>query len=64
MVTVNGDITYLINFCDLHIGIAYFVSYCYKLNVTTLTRLQGCGPRGSLGVMSHILGSVRKCEGV
>jgi hypothetical protein len=26
--------------------------------------LQGCGPRGSRGVTSHILGSVRKCEGV
>jgi len=26
--------------------------------------LQGCGPRGSSGVTSHILGSVRKCEGV
>jgi hypothetical protein len=27
-------------------------------------RLQGCGPRGSSGVTSHIPGSVRKCEGV
>ncbi len=26
--------------------------------------LQGCGPRGSRGVTSHIPGSVRKCEGV
>jgi hypothetical protein len=26
--------------------------------------LQKCGPKGSLGVTSHILGSVRKCEGV
>jgi hypothetical protein len=26
--------------------------------------LQGCGPRGSPGVTSHTLGSVRKCEGV
>jgi hypothetical protein len=26
--------------------------------------LQGCGPTGSRGVTSHILGSVRKCEGV
>jgi hypothetical protein len=26
--------------------------------------LQGCGPRGSPGITSHALGSVRKCEGV
>jgi hypothetical protein len=26
--------------------------------------LQGCGPRGSLGVTSHAPGSVGKCEGV
>jgi len=26
--------------------------------------LQGCGPRGSLGVTSQTPGSVRKCEGV
>jgi len=26
--------------------------------------LQGCGPRGSLGVTSHTRGSVGKCEGV
>jgi hypothetical protein len=26
--------------------------------------LQGCGPKGSLGVTSHTLGSVGKCEGV
>ncbi len=26
--------------------------------------MQGCGPRGSLGVTSHTPGSVRKCEGV
>ncbi len=26
--------------------------------------LQGCMPRGSLGVTSHALGSVEKCEGV
>jgi hypothetical protein len=26
--------------------------------------LQGCRPRGSLGVTSHTSGSVRKCEGV
>jgi len=27
-------------------------------------RSQGCGPRRSSGVVSHIPGSVRKCEGV
>jgi len=26
--------------------------------------LQGCGPKGSPGVTSHALESVRKCEGV
>jgi len=32
--------------------------------VTKAKGLQGCGPRGRLGVTSHALGSVRKCEGV
>jgi len=27
-------------------------------------RSQGCGPKKSPGVISHTLGSVRKCEGV
>jgi hypothetical protein len=31
---------------------------------TKAKRLQGCGPKGSSGVTSHILGSVGKCEGV
>jgi len=26
--------------------------------------LQGCGPRENLGVTSHTLGSIGKCEGV
>jgi len=26
--------------------------------------LQGCGPRGKLGVTQHALGSVRRCEGM
>jgi len=26
--------------------------------------LQGCGPRGKLGVAQHIPGSVRRCEGM
>jgi len=36
-----------------------------SLGLTTKAKwLQGCGPRGSLGVTSHAPRSVRKCEGV
>jgi len=41
--------------------------YCRNLNLGVVTKakgLQGCRPRRSLGVTSHTLGSVRKCEGV
>ncbi len=36
---------------------------CFGL-ATKAKGLQGCGPRESPGVKSHIPGSVRKCEGV
>jgi hypothetical protein len=40
---------------------------CCNLNFGLTTKakgLQGCGPRGSMGVTSHTPGSVGKCEGV
>jgi hypothetical protein len=45
---------------------------CYARNVATLALgsrprqkgLQGCGPKGSLGVTSETPGSERECEGV
>jgi hypothetical protein len=40
---------------------------CRNPNLGLVTRvegLQGCGPRGSLGVIPHALGSVRDCEGM
>ncbi len=75
MVTVNGDITHLINFCYSHIGIAYFVSYCYKLNVATLTLGSRPRQRGykvvgqeeaweSCHIFLGVLESVREYEGV
>jgi hypothetical protein len=40
---------------------------CHNLNFGLATKakgLQRCGPRESLGVTSHTLESVRKCEGM
>jgi hypothetical protein len=41
--------------------------YCRNPSLELATKakgLQGCGPKGSPGVTSHIPGSGRKCEGV
>jgi hypothetical protein len=40
-------------YCNLNLGFA-----------TKAKGLQGCEPKGNLGITSHILGNVRKCEGV
>jgi hypothetical protein len=40
---------------------------CHNLNLGLATKvrgLQGCEPKGSLGVTLHALGSVRECEQV
>jgi hypothetical protein len=41
--------------------------FCRNLSLGLVTKakgLQGCEPRGSLGVTSHSPGNVGKCEGV
>jgi len=40
---------------------------CHNPNLGLATKakgLQGCGPRGGLGVTLHAFGSIRKCEEV
>jgi len=42
-------------------------NWCRNPSLGLMTKargLQGCGPRGSLGVTPHVLESVRRCEGV
>jgi hypothetical protein len=47
------------------LGNAHETCHNPSFGLTTKAKgLQGCGPRGSLGVTSHTPGSVGKCEGV
>ncbi len=53
------------------LGIFFHQQISITFHVTTLSlgsrprqSLQGCGPRGSLGITSHAPGSAKECEGV